>query len=58
MLLGGDRSRWNTEQIAEVEGPDAGMRIVDQLSPSLGDFRYLYSTKPELLRPRADRRSS
>ena len=36
--------------IAEIEGPEAGLRIVDQLSPSLGDFRYLYSTRAELLR--------
>ena len=37
-------------RIAEIAGPEAGLRIVDQLSPSLGDFRYLYSTKAELLR--------
>jgi RNA polymerase sigma-70 factor, ECF subfamily len=36
--------------VAEIEGPDSGLRIVDQLSPSLADFRYLYSTKAELLR--------
>jgi RNA polymerase sigma-70 factor (ECF subfamily) len=36
--------------IAEIEGPEAGLRIIDQLSPSLGDFRYLHSTKAELLR--------
>ena len=36
--------------IAEIEGPDAGLRIVDQLSPSLADFRYLHSTKAELFR--------
>jgi RNA polymerase sigma-70 factor (ECF subfamily) len=36
--------------IAEIEGPEAGLRIIDQLSPSLGDFRYLYSTKADLLR--------
>src|ERR1700730_15956671 len=36
--------------IAEIEGPAAGLRIIDQLSPSLGDFRYLYATKADLLR--------
>ncbi len=36
--------------IAEIEGPEAGLRIIDQLSPSLDHFRYLYSTKAELLR--------
>ena len=36
--------------IAEIEGPEAGLRIINQLSPSLGDFRYLHSTKGELLR--------
>jgi RNA polymerase sigma-70 factor, ECF subfamily len=35
--------------VAEIEGPEAGLRIIDQLSPSLADFRYLYSTKAELL---------
>lgn len=30
--------------IAEIEGPEADLRIVDQLS--LGDFRYLHSTGP------------
>ena len=34
--------------IAETEGPEAGLRIVDQLG--LGDFRYLHSTRGELLR--------
>jgi RNA polymerase sigma-70 factor, ECF subfamily len=34
--------------IAEAEGPEAGLRIVDQLS--LDDFRYLHSTRGELLR--------
>jgi RNA polymerase sigma-70 factor (ECF subfamily) len=34
--------------IAEVEGPEAGLAIVDQLH--LGDFRYLHSTRAELLR--------
>ena len=36
--------------IAEIEGPEAGLRIIDQLSPRLGDFRYLHSTKAELSR--------
>jgi RNA polymerase sigma-70 factor (ECF subfamily) len=34
--------------IAETEGLDAGLRIVDQLG--LDDFRYLHSTRAELLR--------
>ena len=34
--------------IAETEGPEAGLRIVEQLS--LEDFCYLHSTKADLLR--------
>ena len=34
--------------VAETEGPEAGLRIVDQLG--LDDFRYLHSTRGELLR--------
>jgi RNA polymerase sigma-70 factor, ECF subfamily len=34
--------------VAETEGPVAGLRIVDQLG--LDDFRYLHSTRAELLR--------
>jgi RNA polymerase sigma-70 factor (ECF subfamily) len=34
--------------IAETEGPAAGLRIVDGLG--LGDFRYLHSTRADLLR--------
>jgi RNA polymerase sigma-70 factor (ECF subfamily) len=34
--------------IAEPEGPAAGLRIVDGLG--LDDFRYLHSTRAELLR--------
>jgi RNA polymerase sigma-70 factor (ECF subfamily) len=34
--------------IAETEGPKAGLRILDQLD--LRDFRYLHSTRAELLR--------
>jgi RNA polymerase sigma-70 factor (ECF subfamily) len=34
--------------IAEIEGPEAGLRIIDGLS--LDDFRYLHSTRAELLR--------
>jgi len=34
--------------IAETEGPEAGLRIVDHLG--LDDFRYLHSTRAELLR--------
>jgi RNA polymerase sigma-70 factor (ECF subfamily) len=38
--------------VAEAEGPEAGLRIVDQLE--LDDYRYLHSTRGELLR-RLDR---
>jgi len=34
--------------VAEVEGPEAGLRIVDRLA--LDDYRYLHSTRGELLR--------
>ena len=34
--------------VAETEGPNAGLHIVDQLG--LDDFRYLHSTRAELLR--------
>ena len=34
--------------IAEVDGPEAGLRIVDRLG--LDDSRYLHSTRAELLR--------
>jgi RNA polymerase sigma-70 factor (ECF subfamily) len=34
--------------IAEVDGPEAGLRILDHLS--LDDYRYLHSTRAELLR--------
>lgn len=34
--------------VAETEGPEAGLRIIGQLG--LGDFRYLHSTRAELLR--------
>jgi RNA polymerase sigma-70 factor, ECF subfamily len=34
--------------IAETEGPEAGLRLLDQLG--LDDFRYLHSTRAELLR--------
>jgi RNA polymerase sigma-70 factor (ECF subfamily) len=34
--------------VAEVEGPDAGLEIVDRLD--LDRFRYLHSTRAELLR--------
>jgi len=33
--------------VAEVEGPEAGLRIIDQLD--LDDYRYLHSTRGELL---------
>jgi RNA polymerase sigma-70 factor (ECF subfamily) len=34
--------------VAEADGPEAGLRIVDQLP--LEDYRYLHSTRGELLR--------
>jgi RNA polymerase sigma-70 factor (ECF subfamily) len=34
--------------VAEAEGPEAGLRIVDRLP--LDDYRYLHSTRAELLR--------
>jgi RNA polymerase sigma-70 factor (ECF subfamily) len=34
--------------IAELEGPAAGLELVDRLA--LGDYRYLHSTRAELLR--------
>lgn len=34
--------------VAETDGPEAGLRIVDELQ--LDDFRYLHSTRAELLR--------
>ena len=34
--------------VAEAEGPEAGLRIVDRLA--LDDYRYLHSTRAELLR--------
>jgi RNA polymerase sigma-70 factor (ECF subfamily) len=34
--------------VAEAEGPEAGLRIADQLD--LDDYRYLHSTRGELLR--------
>ncbi|MEU7829699.1 MULTISPECIES: DUF6596 domain-containing protein [unclassified Nonomuraea] len=34
--------------VAETDGPEAGLRVVDQLG--LDDFRYLHSTRAELLR--------
>jgi RNA polymerase sigma-70 factor (ECF subfamily) len=35
--------------VAEAEGPDAGLRIVDGLA-DLDDYRYLHATRGELLR--------
>ena len=34
--------------VAEVDGPEAGLRIVDRVG--LNDFRYLHSTRADLLR--------
>ncbi len=34
--------------VAEAEGPEAGLAIIDRLA--LGDYRYLHSTRGELLR--------
>jgi RNA polymerase sigma-70 factor (ECF subfamily) len=39
--------------VAETEGPEAALAIVDRLD--LGDYRYLHSTRADLLR-RLDRR--
>ena len=43
--------------VAEAEGAEAALRIVDRLD--LDDYRYLHSTRGELLRrlERADERS-
>ena len=41
--------------IAESEGPEAGLELVDELA--LEDFRYLHSTRAEMLR-RLDRRDA
>jgi RNA polymerase sigma-70 factor, ECF subfamily len=34
--------------VAETQGPEAGLRVIDRLE--LDDFRYLHSTRAELLR--------
>jgi RNA polymerase sigma-70 factor (ECF subfamily) len=36
--------------IAEVQGPQAALDIVDRLAPDLSDYRYLHATRAELLR--------
>jgi RNA polymerase sigma-70 factor (ECF subfamily) len=36
--------------VAEADGPQAGLEIVDRLAPALADFRYLHATRAELLR--------
>jgi RNA polymerase sigma-70 factor, ECF subfamily len=36
--------------IAEVQGPQAALDIVDRLAPELDDYRYLHATRAELLR--------
>lgn len=36
--------------VAEVEGPEAGLQIIVELGSRLGNFRYLHSTKADLLR--------
>ena len=36
--------------VAETEGPAAALRLVDALAPALGDYRYLPSTRADLLR--------
>ena len=41
--------------VAEAEGPEAGLGIVDRLE--LGDYRYLHSTRPSCCAPRPDRRA-
>jgi RNA polymerase sigma-70 factor (ECF subfamily) len=60
LLTDQDRSLWDADQIArgraaldravavaEAEGPEAGLRIADQLA--LDDYRYLHSARAELL---------
>jgi RNA polymerase sigma-70 factor (ECF subfamily) len=36
--------------IAETEGPEAAMRVIDGLGPGLDEFRYLHSIRADLLR--------
>ena len=36
--------------VAEADGPDAGLAIVDRLDLALGEYRYLHATRGELLR--------
>jgi RNA polymerase sigma-70 factor, ECF subfamily len=36
--------------VAELEGPAAGLALLDALEPELGGYRYFHSTRGELLR--------
>jgi RNA polymerase sigma-70 factor (ECF subfamily) len=36
--------------VAMVRGPEAGLRIIDQLAEPLADYRYLHAARGELLR--------
>ncbi|HST55509.1 MAG TPA: sigma-70 family RNA polymerase sigma factor [Solirubrobacteraceae bacterium] len=36
--------------LAEVEGPEAGLRAIDQLDQELGDYRYMHAARADLLR--------
>jgi RNA polymerase sigma-70 factor, ECF subfamily len=40
--------------VAETEGPAAALALVDMLAPALGDYRYLPSTRADLLRRLGD----
>ena len=40
--------------VAETSGPDAALAIVDAVAPGLDGYRYLHSTRAELLRRRGD----
>ncbi len=42
--------------VAEVEGPEAGLAIADALAGVLEDYRYLHSTRADLLRRLGSRR--
>jgi RNA polymerase sigma-70 factor (ECF subfamily) len=41
--------------VSEVSGPGAALTIVDALAPDLDSYRYLHSTRAELLRRLGDR---
>jgi RNA polymerase sigma-70 factor (ECF subfamily) len=41
--------------VAETSGPSAALAVVDAVAPDLDDYRYLHSTRAELLRRLGDR---